>query len=184
MAGRDAEKEKRRIMALVTSYLDQATEDASKPLTFAGVARECGISRGHFSKDDPDFEALAQRVVQLRLTRDGERDGSPASPGGSPPTMDDVRAQLQTRDEPPPVRFGDDELDARIDSEVRQAGEIMRRWLGYARSSKGARDSVLLVQDLAKTIAGLHAIHARLHPLAGEKEDRILSDEVAEASPT
>lgn len=177
MPGRDAEKEKRRIISVVSAYLDEAAHDASRPLTFAGIARECGISRGHFAKDDEDFKALAQRVVQLRAAHGGGRAPRLPQAEAARPTLDELRARSHAGPDRNAAEYADDELDARIQGEVRRAGEMMRRWLGYARSSKGARDSVLLARDLESTIAGLHAVHARLRPLASEKEDRILGED-------
>jgi hypothetical protein len=181
MAGRSAEKEKVRIISAVSRYLDRAEQDRTLPLTFEAIAADAGISRGHFAKAryDTDYEALVARVVALRRRGlDNPALARSVMTGAAErPSIDLLRAQSAAAHGQESGRdLSDEHLATRIDFELQTAVAVMGRWMAYAARSEGGKDAVLLVQDLGKAIGALHACHARLQPLAREREDRLLAE--------
>lgn len=158
--GRKAEREKARIVAAVTTYLEAAESDATLSLVYDAIETATGVSRRHLSNtDDEDYAALVARIHTLRLKRAGQDTGGEAHTGvGDSPLAD--------------ATLSDAALAGCAEERVGEIGRMMREWLSRHGSSPNAAMAGLALHDVDVLLGHLYHEATGLRPLVREMTRR------------
>lgn len=158
--GRKAEREKVRIVAAVTTYLQAAEADATLSLAYDAIEKATGVSRRHLSNtDDQDYAALVAQIHTLRLKRAAHHSGGEAADAaGESPFAD--------------ADLSDAALAGRAEERVGEIGRMMREWLSRHGSSPSAAMAGLALHDVDVLLGQLSREAVGLRPLVREMTRR------------
>lgn len=165
--GRNAAKELSRIVGTISAYVDRAATDATLPITYEGIERATGVSRGHLSRrTEPAFVALVERITALKQQRLGST-GTPAAGVAVPLASETPLAA-------PIVLAGalgamtDDAIGVMVSRDLRELSRIQEQWV--ARHARGdIEDAPLALHDADELLRRLRGILDRLRPIVGER---------------
>jgi len=162
--GRNADKERARIVAAINAYLDRADRDASLGLSYDSIQDATGVSRGHLSRrtDEPEIAALVRRIAAIKEAR------NPAAAAGGEATTP-VPARPLDRHAGPgaSVALTDEGLARLIQRELREVGRLQEQWVSR-HASVSAHDAPLALHDADELLPRLRQAVERVRPLVTE----------------
>jgi hypothetical protein len=168
MAGRNPDRERARIIALVREYLSRADNDHSLELSHAAIATATRTSRTNYSRTDhPDWIVLTEDIVRANNAQRQARAIHPISDTGA--SVDAV------------TLLSDGALAARIRAHSDDCALAMHRWLQRHERQRGPVNAALLLADLDRAIRELRREAEALRPAveAWQTHRNIAADELA-----
>lgn len=178
--GRNAAAELGRIVAAISTYLDMAEADGSRSVTYAGIEKATGVSRGHLSRrKEPEILALVERIESIKTGRTGG-----TTPDGQP-AVDVVPATVGLATHGALDAHATETLAAMAQRDLRELARVQQQWI--ARHGQGpVQEAALAVYDADDLLRRLRATLERLRPVVGELTRRqgLTADPDAEQAPS
>lgn len=166
--GRDAERERARIVRKISEYLDRAEADSGLGLSYDSIQQATGVSRGHLSRrtDEPEIAALVTRIGKIKTSRVPAADTNAttvAEPvSNATKSLAVLPAQMAQH-----AALSDEGLARLIQRELRELARLQEQWVTrHARDN--AHDAPLALYDADALMPRLRAAIERVRPLVSE----------------
>lgn len=160
--GRNAAAELQRIVATISTYLDAAQDDGARSVTYAGIEKATGVSRGHLSRrSDPEILALVERIESIKHSR------SSSATAAGPLAVDVVPATVGQTSQGVLDAHATETLAAMAQRDLQELARVQQQWI--ARHAQGpVQEAALALYDADDLLRRLRVTMERLRPVVAE----------------
>jgi hypothetical protein len=160
--GRNAAAELQRIVATISTYLDAAQDDGARSVTYAGIEKATGVSRGHLSRrSEAEILALVDRIESIKRSRN-----SGATTAG-PLAVDVVPAAVGQTSQGTLDAHATETLAEMARRDLQELARVQQQWV--ARHAQGpVQEAPLALYDADDLLRRLRATVERMRPVVAE----------------